>query len=259
MQPLNNLDVVILVVTAISALIALCRGLVKEVLSIVGWILASVTIFYMMPILTPVAKNYIASSLMASIVTALVVLIVFYIMWILCTDKLIGKVRSSKLSALDRMLGLLFGVVRACLIVILFNILLSWILPEESKEGMFKDSRYFTLAGEFAKPIEGLIPDETKSLIKDKNLEKDKEDKKDNKESKEKTPEQKEIDDLFEKLAQPLIEKATDNLKDEEKDFNGYKENQTDNLDKLIDTVVSIAQDKLAEDTSKDTLEVKNK
>ncbi|MBR2033272.1 MAG: CvpA family protein, partial [Alphaproteobacteria bacterium] len=41
MQPLNNLDVIILVITAVSALIALCRGLVKEVLSIVGWILAA--------------------------------------------------------------------------------------------------------------------------------------------------------------------------------------------------------------------------
>ena len=46
MQPLNNLDVVILIITAISALIALCRGLIKEVLSIVGWIFASVTVFY---------------------------------------------------------------------------------------------------------------------------------------------------------------------------------------------------------------------
>ena len=65
MQPLNNLDVVILIITAISALIALFRGLVKEVLSIVGWVLAAITVFYLLPILTPLAKNYIASSIMA--------------------------------------------------------------------------------------------------------------------------------------------------------------------------------------------------
>ena len=168
MQPLNNLDVVILIITAISAIIALCRGLVKEVLSIVGWIVASITVFYLLPILTPFAKNYIASSIMASIVTALIILLVFYIVWLLSTDKLIGKIRVSKLSALDRVLGLLFGIVRACLIVILFNILISWALPEEKQEGLFKDSRYFQLAGEFAKPIEGLIPDETKDLLKNK-------------------------------------------------------------------------------------------
>lgn len=243
MQPLNNLDVVILVITAISALIALCRGLVKEVLSIVGWILAAVTVFYMLPILTPIAQNYIASSMMASIVTSLVVLIVFYIVWLLSTDKLIGKIRSSKLSALDRILGLLFGVVRACLIVILFNILVSWILPEESKEGMFKDSRYFTIAGEFAKPIEGLIPEETKNLIKDKSFSHSKKDKteknkKEKVEKQEKTQEQKEIDELFEKLAQPQIEKVINQADDEKDEFDGYKENQTDNLDRLIEATV---------------------
>ena len=192
MQPLNNLDVVILIITAISALIALCRGLVKEVLSIIGWILGAVTVFYMLPILTPFAQKYISSSLMASIVTSLVVLIIFYIVWLIGTDKLIGKIRSSKLSALDRILGLLFGVVRACLIVILFNILVLWILPDESKEGMFKESKYFNLAGEFAKPIEQMIPEETKNLIKDKGFTKAKqEDKKEKTEKVEKTSEQK--------------------------------------------------------------------
>ncbi|MBQ8869820.1 MAG: CvpA family protein [Alphaproteobacteria bacterium] len=233
MQPLNNLDVVILIITAVSALIALFRGLVKEVLSIVGWTLAAVVVFYMLPILTPIAKNYIASSMMASIVTALAVLIVFYVVWLLTTDKLIGKIRSSKLSALDRVLGLLFGVVRACLIVILFNILLSWVLPEESKEGMFKESRYFQLAGEFAKPIEGLIPEETKNLIK---IKKDETEQK--AEEIKKDAEQKAIDELFEKLAQPQIEKVVTKSEEETENFEGYKENQTDNLDRLIEATV---------------------
>ena len=40
MQQLNNMDIAILVIVGISALIALGRGLVKEVLSIVGAIMA---------------------------------------------------------------------------------------------------------------------------------------------------------------------------------------------------------------------------
>ena len=34
---MNSLDVVILIIVLISALIALNRGLIKEVLSIIGW------------------------------------------------------------------------------------------------------------------------------------------------------------------------------------------------------------------------------
>ena len=35
---MNSLDVVILIIVLISALIALNRGLIKEVLSIIGWV-----------------------------------------------------------------------------------------------------------------------------------------------------------------------------------------------------------------------------
>lgn len=242
MQQLNNLDVIILIITAVSALIALYRGLVKEVLSIVGWILAAIVVFYLLPILTPLAKHYIASSMMAGIVTALLILIIFFIIWLLSTDKMIGKVRSSKLSSLDRALGLLFGVLRACLLVILFNIIISWMLPEESKSGMFKESRYFTLAGKFAEPLESLIPDSTIDLIRNKGSEvglgeKDSKKAKAEKADKEEKESQKEIDDLFQKLAQPQIEKTTDKIKEKAEDFKGYKEKETDTLDTLIENV----------------------
>lgn len=248
MQQLNNLDVIILIITAISALIAVCRGLVKEVLSIVGWILAAVVVFYLLPILTPLAKLYIASSMMAGIVTALLILIVFYIVWLLSTDKMISKIRSSKLSTLDRVLGLLFGVLRACLLVILFNILITWMLPEESKSGMFKDSHYFNLAGRFAEPLESLIPQSTIDLIRDKGSEvglgEEDQKKKPSKDEKttEKTNDKSENEDLFHKLAQPQIEKAVkektaDTAQKAIEDFDGYKKDEADNLDRLIENV----------------------
>lgn len=244
MQPLNNLDVVLLIITAISALIALYRGLVKEVLSIIGWVLATVVVFYLLPILTPFAKLYIASSTMAGFVTALIILIVFYIIWLLSTDRMIGKVRTSKLNTLDRILGLLFGVLRAFLLVVLFNILVNWTLPEEAKSSMFKDSRYFMLAGDFAEPFEKLIPQSTVDLIKSQSSkiglgdEKKKEDAEGEK-VKEEKEQQEQIDELFEKLAKPQIEKISEEkLKEKAEKFDGYKENEADNLDRLIENSV---------------------
>lgn len=54
---MNNVDVIILIIVGISALIALNRGLVKEVLSIIGWVLATVSIIYLLPVLNPSSKN----------------------------------------------------------------------------------------------------------------------------------------------------------------------------------------------------------
>ena len=79
MQQLNNMDIAILVIVGISALIALGRGLVKEVLSIVGWVLAGAAVIYLLPVLNPFTLKYIESGWMAGIATAAFILIVFMI------------------------------------------------------------------------------------------------------------------------------------------------------------------------------------
>ena len=143
MSQLNNLDVIILIVVAISALIALSRGLIKEVLSIVGWVLGCAAIIYLLPFLSPIAGVYIKSPTMAGIAASLFILIVFLIVWILLTGNLVGKVRNSKLGSIDRLLGLFFGILRAFLLVILVYILISWIQPKDKWSDTFKESKYF--------------------------------------------------------------------------------------------------------------------
>ena len=96
MYQLNNLDVVILIVVAVSALIALSRGLIKEVLSIVGWILATMAIIYLLPVCLPFTKKFISSGLLAGILTALSIFVIFFVFWIYSTSQIIGKIRTSK-------------------------------------------------------------------------------------------------------------------------------------------------------------------
>ena len=89
MYQLNNLDIIILFVIGISALIALSRGLVKEVLSIIGWVLGTIAVIYILPVLTPFAKSYIETGWLAGVVTALFILILFLIVWIALQSALV--------------------------------------------------------------------------------------------------------------------------------------------------------------------------
>lgn len=229
MYELNNLDIIILIVVAISALIALNRGLIKEVLSIIGWVLATVSIIYLLPVSLPFAKKFISSGIVAGIITSLFIFVLFFIVWIYSTSAIIGKVRTSKLNGIDRFLGLFFGIARAFLLVILFNIMVCWIIPQENQSEVLTDSKYFKLAGSFAKPIEDLIPEETIKLIKEKSQALD------NSKSKEEK-EKEETKELFEKLAQPQIKKAVKNNRQAD-EVAGYKETERNDLDRLIESV----------------------
>ena len=248
MQQLNNMDIAILVIVGISALIALGRGLVKEVLSIVGWVLAGAAVIYLLPVLNPFTLKYIESGWMAGIATAAFILIVLIIFWIYATAGVVGKIRTSKLSGLDRLLGLFFGIVRAFLLIVLMYILISWMMPVKSQPDLLKKSKYFQIAGNFAEPIEKLIPKDTLDAIKEKTSEvgltgdDDDEPAAEQKPAEaEKDKDKSDVDALFEKLAQPQIEKMREDRKKLQKikeDFEGYNAYERDNLNRLIENTV---------------------
>ncbi len=241
MEQLNNLDVVFLVIVGVSALVAIARGVTKELLSITGWILAAVSVYYLLPVVDPIMQKYIASKVLSNLVSGMVILILFCIFWVLAVDKISTQIRFSKLSSLDRILGFIFGIFRGVIIVILLQIMISSLIPEESQKGVFAESRYFKLAGDAAGPIKSLIPEkwfedlkakgEGLGLGADKSEEKSEDDK-----SKDKNTEaqskavdidaagdvlKKSGEELFNKLVQPKVEgeaKAQDE---------GYKKDET--------------------------------
>ena len=250
---MNSLDVAILIIVAISALIALGRGLIKEVLSIIGWVLAITAVIYFMPVVTPFMEKQIDNSSAAAVASASIIIILFFIIWIIITSKIIGSIRKSKLSGLDRILGLFFGIFRAFLLVILCYILINWMIPKENQAQVMRDSKYFNIAGSFAKPIEDLIPESTLAKIKEKTKSVS-ENEEDDDSAKYDKKTQTDIDVLFEMLAQPKVAKkkpikVIDNSKanqkleaekkqTEENKAKVYDAHERGNLDRLIENTV---------------------
>ncbi len=226
---MNGLDIFIIIVVLISALIALNRGLIKEVLSIIGWFFGVVAVIYLLPYVQPLMENHIESELMAIIASVFTILILFFVIWIYLTSFVIGKVRESKLSGMDRVLGLFFGVLRAFLLIILFNILIGWIMPKESQPELFKQSKYFQLAGSFAEPIEKLIPRSAKEKVNSQVNP--------NKEVAPGVELDSDLDDLFEKLTQPQVAKKKVVEVKEDKAV-GYDKSEQKSLDRLIEMTV---------------------
>ena len=114
---------------------------------------------------------------------------------------------------------------RAFLLVILFNILVNWTIPADKQSEILTESKYFQLAGKFAKPVEEMIPPETLDIIKSKAQQLSPEEKEQQK--------AKDSAELFEKLAQPQVKKSAESKNDNQ----GYKETERDSLERLIESV----------------------
>ena len=119
MPSLTILDLVLAAVMLISGFLAMIRGLTREILSIAAWIAAAAAagityFFYQEEIkqLVPIQPEIAAIGGVAALVFLVVLIVVS-----LLTIKVGDWVLDSSIGALDRTLGLLFGLARGMILV----------------------------------------------------------------------------------------------------------------------------------------------
>jgi membrane protein required for colicin V production len=127
-MPFSVLDLVVLGVIVISALLAAVRGFTRETLSITAWAIAIAAAWYLHPQVLPVAKQYINNSTAALVASIGGVFVVTLIIVSIITVKISDLILDSRIGALDRTLGFLFGAARGFLICVIGWVLLSWLL-----------------------------------------------------------------------------------------------------------------------------------
>jgi len=126
---MNALDIFVIAIVILSGLFAFARGFVRECLSIVSWIGATGAALYAMPYLRPFAEHYVPKGAVADATAAGAAFLVTLILLTLVTGAISRQVQRSSLSALDRTLGLMFGLMRGALLVAIGFLALSFVLP----------------------------------------------------------------------------------------------------------------------------------
>ena len=121
---MNTVDIIVIAVVALSALIAFLRGFVREVLTIGSWLGASLVTLYGFPLLQPKFEQWISNKLAADIVCGISLFIGSLIVFSIISHMLARFVRGSALTAVDRSLGLLFGLIRGAILVSLAYMLI---------------------------------------------------------------------------------------------------------------------------------------
>jgi len=122
------IDIAMLVFLLLSVLIGLARGVVFEVLSLIGWVVA----WFCAAWLTPMALPYItlggAGTTLNHVIAYTCVFLVVLVVWGLGARLVRSLIRATPLSVVDRLLGAGFGVLRGA-VVLLIAVLLVGLTP----------------------------------------------------------------------------------------------------------------------------------
>jgi membrane protein required for colicin V production len=114
---MNTVDIIVIAVIGLSAIIAFLRGFVREVLTIGSWLGAGLVTLYAFPVLQPKFEQWISSKLAADIVGGIGLFLISLVIFSILSHFIAQVVRGSALTAVDRSLGLLFGLVRGAILV----------------------------------------------------------------------------------------------------------------------------------------------
>ncbi|MDR3470192.1 MAG: CvpA family protein [Devosia sp.] len=115
---LTAFDVGFGVLVLISAVLATARGLTREILSLVTWLGSAAIAAYMYFKHPEIARGYIKEQIVADAATVAGSFIVSLIILHIITMRIADFVVDSRIGALDRTLGFVFGVLRGALIAV---------------------------------------------------------------------------------------------------------------------------------------------
>jgi membrane protein required for colicin V production len=168
-MPITILDLVLLAVMLISGLLAMIRGFMREILSIASWGIAALATLYSFQKLLPFAKTYFNNN--DTIAAAAVIGGVFIgtlIVISIITTRISDMVLDSRIGALDRTLGFLFGLARGLLIVVVAFLFFTWLVPDKQRPDWVTGAKSLTVLNSTGVWLQSLLPDDPENTILNK-------------------------------------------------------------------------------------------
>ena len=135
--PLTYLDAALIAVCFISALLAMYRGLTRELMSILSWVAAAgATLFFVLnykKVAEDMAQQLGTQVAVAQIAIGAVIFLIVLIVVHLITARISDAILDSSVGMIDRILGFLFGLVRGFLLVVIPYMFYASFIPDETQ------------------------------------------------------------------------------------------------------------------------------
>lgn len=157
-------DYAILAVIAISAIISLFRGFIREVMSLASWVVAALLATKFSGEAAVFLQDYVSVPSVRLGLAFIAIFVLLLIIGAIVSSLLAKLVETTGLSGTDRSLGMLFGVIRGILIVTLL-VLLAGLTPV-NEDPWWKESQFIPHLEKLAVQIRGFMPENMADLIR---------------------------------------------------------------------------------------------
>jgi membrane protein required for colicin V production len=164
-MPITILDLILLGIMLVSGLLAMVRGFMREILSIAAWGAAALVTLYAFGKLLPTAKTYFNNDTVAAVVVVAGVFVGTLIVVSVITVRISDMILDSRIGALDRTLGFLFGLARGLLIVVVAYEFFIWLVPDKQRPDWVVGAKSRTMLDSTGDWLKGLLPDDPENTI----------------------------------------------------------------------------------------------
>jgi membrane protein required for colicin V production len=163
-MPITLLDIFLLAVMLISGILAMIRGFMREILSIAAWAGAALVTLYGYSKLLPAAKQYLNNDIVAAGVTVAGLFLGTLVIISILTVRIADMILDSRIGALDRTLGFLFGLARGLLIVVVAFVFFDWLAPVKQPSWITDAKSRVVLKGT-GQWLQSLLPEDLDKYI----------------------------------------------------------------------------------------------
>ena len=161
----SYLDLGVIGVVLVSAILSLMRGFTREVLAIGSWIAAAAAAYYLHGMLEPYLANYIHKPLVLQAVAAAIVFFATLIVVSLFTVRLSDAILDSKIGALDRSLGFVFGAVRGFLLAVVAFAIFNWLVGDKQQPDWVQNAKTRPMLNDTAERIIAMLPEDAATQV----------------------------------------------------------------------------------------------
>jgi membrane protein required for colicin V production len=163
-MPITLLDGILIGFTLVSAMLAMVRGFSREVLSIASWVAAAAAAYFFYPAILPYVAPHIDNPKIAMGASAAIVFFIALIVVTVITMKLADFIIDSRIGALDRTLGFLYGAARGILVVAVALMFFNWLVGENPPLWV-KEAKSRPLLDDIGHRIEAMLPADAENSI----------------------------------------------------------------------------------------------